>query len=80
MIEIGMLCGYIGILISEIRGQRMPVPLTPNIPSRDTSIRQHKSEYMLAPPKSASSYEYVTLDNWARGPVPYVTLDMSPWF
>ena len=75
-----MLRGYIDILISEIRGQRMPVPRTPNIHSRDPSIRQHELEYMLAPPESASSYRYVTLDDWAQGPVPYVTLDMSPWF
>lgn len=66
-VEIGMLCRYIGILIGEIRGHRMSLPPTPPIPSRVPLIRQHELEYMLAPPKSAGSWEYTPLDDWARG-------------
>ena len=37
-VEIGMLCGYITILIGKMGGQRMPVPPLPYILGRDPSI------------------------------------------
>lgn len=36
--KIAMLCGYIGILIGELRVQRMSMPPAPYIPSKDPLI------------------------------------------
>ena len=47
-VEIGLLCGYISVLISEMRGHRMLVPLAPHIPSRDPPIH-HQSTCLLLP-------------------------------
>ena len=48
-VKIGLLHGYNDVLIGEIRGHRMPVPLAPYILGRDPPICCHKLEYMFAP-------------------------------
>ena len=37
-VEISLLRGNIGVLISEIRGHRMPLPFSPHIPSKNPPI------------------------------------------
>ena len=54
-VEIGMLRGYICVLIGEMWGQRMPIPPATYILGRDLPIRRHESKYMLAPPGTAGS-------------------------
>ena len=64
-----MLRRYIGVLIGEMRGRRMPVLPTPYIPGKDRLIRRHASKYMPAPPGSAGSWGYALLDDWAQDPI-----------
>ena len=64
-VEIGLICGHIGILIGKMRGHRMPAP---HILGRDPSIRRHKLEYMPTPPRPAGTWGYAPLDDWAWGP------------
>lgn len=52
---------YIGILIDEIKGQGMLVPLAPFIPSRDPPIWRYETEYMPVPPGS--------IDGWGFDPI-----------
>ena len=61
IVEAGLLQRYIGILIGEIKGQGMPVPLAPFIPSRDPPIWRYETEYMPVPPGS--------IGGWGFGPV-----------
>ena len=53
----------------------MLLPPTPHILGRDLPIRQHKSQYMLAPPRLVGSWVYALLNDQARGPV----LDQAPF-
>ena len=70
LVEIGMLCGYINVLIGEMRGHRMPVPPAPYIPSKDPPIRRRELKYMPVPLRPVRSWGYFPLDDWPRGPVP----------
>lgn len=45
IVDEGLLQGYIGILIGEMRGQGMSIPSTPFIPGWDTRIKRHAIEY-----------------------------------
>ena len=62
-VEIGLLCGYIGILIGEMKGHKLPTPPTPYILGRDPPIRQHESKYMPATPEPTGSWGYAPLDD-----------------
>lgn len=64
--DAGLLQGYINILISEMKGQEMPVPTTPYIPSRDPPIRRHETEYMLIPSGPTSKLGFAPILHWVR--------------
>ena len=49
IVEVGLLQGYIGVLIGEMRGQGMSLPSAPLIPGRDPPIKRHETEYMSVP-------------------------------
>ena len=49
IVEVGLFQGYIGLLISVIRGQGMFRPLTPFIPGKDPPIRRHETDYIPVP-------------------------------
>nr|POF14811.1 hypothetical protein CFP56_33019 [Quercus suber] len=63
------------MLIAEMRGHRMCVPLVPHIPNKDPSIHQHELENIPAPLEMVGIWGYAPLDDWARGPI----LDQAPF-
>ena len=70
-----MLRGYISILISEMRGHRMPVPPAPYILGRDPYIRRHELKYIPIPLGPMGSWGCVPLNDWTWGLVP----DQAPF-
>ena len=62
-----MLQGYIGVLIDEMRGQGMSVPLAPLILGKDPPIRRHETEYMPVPLGPTSRLGFDLVLDWARG-------------
>ena len=49
MTEIGMLHGYIGIIMDELKAHRLPVPPTSHIPSKDPLIQRNEPKYVPVP-------------------------------
>lgn len=65
-----MLQGYIGILISEIRGHGMSVPLALYILVKDPPIQSHETKYVPIPPGPIVGWRFAPVLGWAWGLVP----------
>ena len=70
MTEIGMLHGYIGIIMDELKAHRLPVPPTSHIPSKDPLIQRNEPKYMPVPLGLTDSQGFFPFDAWAQGSVP----------
>ena len=62
--EVGLLQGYIGILIDKMRGYRMFMPPMPYILGRDPPTQRHKTEYMPVPSGPIGGCRFAPVSNW----------------